>query len=75
MATFIYLTSGVISDVVERDATDPENVKHFHHVCRFPAILTTISSVLFVVFASSEFSSLFDSSIFEYFSDIWNWID
>lgn len=75
MATFIYLTSGIISDVVERDASNTENIKHFHHVCKFPALLTTISSGLWVVFSSSEFSSLIDSSVCEYFSDMWNWVD
>ena len=75
MLTFIYLSSGAISEVIERDYASPESQKHFHHVCLFPAVLTTISSSLFVFFSSSEFGALFESSFSEYFSDIWNWID
>ena len=67
MVTFIYLTSGVISEVIERDYDDPESIKHFHHVCPFPALLTTISSILFIMFASTELAALCDDSPYVYF--------
>ena len=51
MFTFLYLTSGVISDVIERDYDEVESVKHFHHVCKIPAFLTCLSSAFFVFFA------------------------
>ena len=51
MITFLYLTSGVISNVIERDDSDPENIEHFHHVCITPAVLTTISTAFCIFFA------------------------
>ena len=75
MATFIYLTSGAISEVVERDYSDPEQAKHFHHVCPFPAALTTISSSFFVLFSANEVGALLDDSPASYFADFWNWVD
>ena len=54
MVTFIGLTSGLISDVIERNYDDPDSIKHFHHVCTLPGLLTTISSIFFVLFATNE---------------------
>ena len=75
MITFIGLTTGVISNVIERNYNDHAAEKHFHHVCYLPGLLTTLSSMFFVLFASNEIGQLFDDSLFTYFSDIWNWID
>jgi len=51
MVTFLYLTSGVISNVVERDANDPESIEHWHHLCLTPALLTSLSTAFFIFFA------------------------
>jgi len=52
MVTFLYLTSGVVSDVIERDYSDPENIEHFHHVCTIPAVLTSIATAFCIFFAN-----------------------
>ena len=75
MVTFVYLTSGAIGEVLERNYDDAEGAKHFHHVCTVPAVLTSISSAFFVFFAMQEITVMADTSFTSYYSDIWNWID
>ena len=67
MTLFIYLASGVVGDVIDRDWDDPAAIPHFHHVCVVPGVLTAISSAFFVFFANSEINAILDSSVQDYY--------